>query len=161
VASRPKHYTKDEWRTLQFAWVWAFKTMTGSPPEMMTLQADIGEAPIFRGQPLARSVVESLHADMDRVRKALRKDGRTALQGFADVADVLDRRADPHEAEGFKRAVLGFASQVVATLQGMLDDPGSQNASVEGQSLRDHLRAKIAEGEAAIGVIASSLRLSR
>jgi hypothetical protein len=160
VASIRKQYTKDEWRTLQFTYLWAFRTMMGDDAAL-NLQSDVGEAPVFRGQPLARAVIESLQEDMKRVTKALGKDRRTATQGFADAADLLDRKAGAEQAAGFKAAVVGFSSQTVTMLKGMLDDPQMENATVEGRPARDYLNAKIAEGEAAVALIASSLRSSR
>jgi hypothetical protein len=152
VASIRDQYSKDEWRTLQFAYLWAFRTMMGDEG-VLNIQDDIGVAPMFRDQPLARTVIESLQKDMKRATKALDKDRRSATQGFGEVADILDRKATADEALGFKTAVVSMAGQTVMMLKGMLDDPQLE--------VRDFVNAKIAEGEAAVALIASSLRLPR
>ena len=148
-------YTTEEWRTLQFSYLWAFTVALGDDVPL-TLQPDIGERPVFRGCPLAREVVMSLQAEIDDVKKRFDCDPRTACQGLGDTANLLDQKATASQARDFKLAVVGLAQECVEVLQHMLVEPDIKHQA----AVSEYLGTKIAEAGVALAVVATFLRLA-
>lgn len=150
-------YTAQEWRTLEFAYLWAFAAVMGDDAPL-TIQPGIGGAPFLRDSPLARDVIVSLQADLDGVKKKFEHDPRTAHQGLSDVADLLDRTVTAPQAQQFKVAVAEMMRQIFEGLKAALAE-ARQDQSAEGRQYSELLEDKIPEAGFALAVMAASLRL--
>lgn len=103
-------FSPEQWQTLQFASLWTFTAVAGADgsvdeKEMRALAKELQEAMLFK-EPLVREVLMAVVADLGGCLQAFRADKRDILKGLTEVADLLDAKAAPDEAQGFKRAML-------------------------------------------------------
>lgn len=141
-------YTEEEWYTLQFAPLWTFTVVAAADEqlgskEVEALVKELTEAHLYRDA-LAREVLMSVADEFQDVMERYKGDQRDVLAGLTDVAEVLDRKATPEAAEGFKKAMLLIGHSVA-------------RASAEDLSEGEDIR----EGEReALLLVAEALRLS-
>lgn len=145
-------YTAKEWETLQFSYLWAFRAVLGDDMPL-TLQPDIGEAPMFKGCPLAREVVTSLQAEMDDVMRRFGREPRQGFQGLGETASLLDQKATAMQAQYFKLAVMALMMEIVNGLKDMLTQPGIDHETSE------YLGTKVAKADTALAIVATCLGL--
>lgn len=103
-------YAPSEWQTLQFAPLWVFHAVAGADKnidekEMEALAKEIQDAPVFK-DPLVREVMLSLAVDLATIMQAYGPDPRQVLQGLKDVADLVESKTSPAEANRFKAGML-------------------------------------------------------
>jgi len=140
-------YTPEEWRTLQFAPLWAFTAVAGADrsidqKEMMALAKELAEAPLYKDA-LTREVLMSVGANLQSLMTAYRDDTRDVLTGLKDVADVLDRKAGPEEAQNFKQAMLLIVKNVAESSGGMFGSKFSNEEKAAAVLIAQALRLKI------------------
>jgi hypothetical protein len=138
-------YTTEEWRTLQFAPLWAYSIVAGiegdvDDAERIALAAELARA-ASNEDPLVREILGSVARDEASVVPAYNADPRDPVSGLGDVANVLGRAA-PAQAEAFKHAVLELARTVA----------GASGSGPGGIGLRER---------AALELVASSLGTGR
>jgi hypothetical protein len=109
-------FTEDEWRQLQFAPFWVFTAVAAidgkvDEKEMMALAKELGEAHLFK-EPLVRDVLQSCRDQLQEIMKGLQVKPQIILEGLGHVADLLDRKTTPEEANNFKGAMLLIAKKV-------------------------------------------------
>lgn len=126
-------YTAEEWRTLQFAPIWAFSLTAGVDGEI-----DSKETGAFVNQltelakskePLIREVLDSNIANLMEAYKA---DPRAVIAGLKDVVELLDRKATQEQAESFKRTMLSIGRNISqASGGGLFSVTGKVSAAEE------------------------------
>lgn len=151
--------TAEERRTLQFAYLWAFAAVLGDDFSL-TMQPDIGQAPYFAHSPLARDVIASLQAELEKVKKKFRQDRRTAQQGLGEVADLLDRKVAAGQAREFKLTVVAMTESVVEVIKKLLaQEPNELLRTADGRQFLESQEKQLAGAGAALVRVAISLRL--
>lgn len=114
--SNKDSYTSKEWQTLQFAPLWVFTQValadkTIDKKEVEAFTKAIQDAPLYK-EPLVREVLMSVVIGFDSVMKEYNSDSRGVISGLGDTASVLDKKADPEQANNFKKALLLIGSEV-------------------------------------------------
>ena len=140
-------YTAQEWRTLQFAPLWAFTAVAGADrnidqEEMMALAKELAEAPLYK-DPLTREVLMSVGANLQAIMTAYRDDSRDVLTGLSDVADVLDRKADADEAQAFKQSMLLIVKNVAEASGAKWGDKFSNEEKAAAVLIAQAMRLRI------------------
>jgi len=128
-------FTESEWRLLMFAPLWVFSGVAKADneideDEMAALAQEVEDAEEY-AEPLVREVFRSLRED-DAVLQAYKTDDRDMDQGLAEVADLLQRKAQPEHAEAFKKALLYVGRRVALAA---VDEPFSVQSISEEEEL--------------------------
>ena len=128
-------FTESEWRLLMFAPLWVFSGVAKADneideDEMAALAQEVEDAEEY-AEPLVREVFRSLRED-DAVLQAYKTDDRDMDQGLAEVADLLQRTAQPEHAEAFKKALLYVGRRVALAA---VDEPFSVQSISEEEEL--------------------------
>jgi len=112
-------FSPEEWRTLQFAFLWVFHAVSGAdgrvdPKEIDTICREIDRASAPEA-PLAHEVLQTMERDFVRLYIQYRHDPRHPLKGLEGVADLLDRKTPADLAAGFKAALVRMGRGVAAS----------------------------------------------
>jgi hypothetical protein len=113
-------YPQAEWETLQLAPFWvhdfvapAHEMRIEAEDERLRTEVESGAYP-----DLAKEVFGSVAADFEGALTRLGQEPRPPDQGLVEVADILDARSTPDEAQGFKQAVLQIGASIAAASSG-------------------------------------------
>jgi hypothetical protein len=142
-------FTKEEWRTLQFAPLWTFTAVAGADreiddKEMAALAKELAEAPLYK-DPLVREVLSTIVNNLAQIMREYAADSRDVLGGLGEVADLLDRKVAAEEAQSFKRAMLFIGHNIAEASGGGLFGRGEKTSDEE---------------KAALVIVAASLRIA-
>lgn len=104
--------TASEWRTLEFAPLWAFFGVAGigrnvDDAETAVLSKELAESLLYKDE-LTRGVLSSIAADLQGTLKAFAEDKRQALSGLQEAAAILAMKAAPASVEDFKKTILAI-----------------------------------------------------
>lgn len=118
-------FTSEEWRTLQFAPYWAFQLVSHADGtiedeesgKLVDILFDKPETP----SELAKEVLKSITDDLDGVAKKYSGDERKPLDGFAEVASILEGKVSAEEAKDFKDALMDV-SRKIAQAEGVFEE---------------------------------------
>lgn len=137
-----------EWRTLEFAPVWAFNAVAAADgkvdeKEVAALGKELLDAGLYKGE-LARAVLRSVGDNLEQVLIAYKADARGVLDGLSQVADILDRTVSADEARKFKGAMLVISKNVgEASRGGLLRPKISKEEKVSIVAIAVALRAQL------------------
>ena len=114
-------YTREEWRTLQFAPFWMFSAVVGTynrfdSRDVQVFVRCLEVATMAEGR-LRRELLESVLADRDRLAEQFHADSRSIGVGLFQVDAVL-RRAGDDEAARFKDMLVLDVGEGVARARG-------------------------------------------
>jgi len=118
--------TPDEWDTLRFIpWkmILFYSASTNGKftgTYIKSLAQEVVKAKTYRN-PLARDVLQSLSTGFEETRQRLNKDTRPLKKFASDVAQILQTKISPEDAEGFKRSISFLCMNVANSI-------GAQNA---------------------------------
>jgi len=131
-------FTSDEWQLLQFAPLWVFGAVAAidnniDDKEKTALAKALMESALFKND-LAREVLSSLAVGIAKVMPAWAADSRTAIDGLAEVADLLDAKAK-NDAEGFKRSLLLIGRNIAEASGGGIFGLGSKTSDDEMKAM--------------------------
>jgi hypothetical protein len=100
-------YTPQEWETLQFAVLWVQDAMGEADGVLSQIENETLNRDLFaHTEGLIGEVFASIVPDGPNVLARYKADPRPIQQGLTDVADLLDARSTPDEADAFKSALL-------------------------------------------------------
>ena len=107
-------FSASEWRTLEFAPLWAFMQVAGidrnvDQAEMAVLAKELSESLLYKDE-LTRGVLSSIAADFQGTLSSWRDDERKCLPGLEDAAAVLSAKAAAESAEIFKKTILAICA---------------------------------------------------
>jgi hypothetical protein len=144
MATDKNSYTAEEWQTLQFAPMWTLSAVGKvddeiDEKEFKAFVQELAEAPLYK-TPLVREVLSSIANDFSSVSTAYGADERKIDPGLDDVANLLDEKSDPEEANGFKSAVIGIGQKVARASGGMFGDKMSDDEKGALAFVAMHLR---------------------
>ncbi len=119
--SEQREFTRDEWRTLQFAPFWMFGAVVGAysnfdSREFAAFVRSLEVAALAPGS-LNREIMASVAMDVDRLAAEFAVDGRSIATGLCQVNAIL-RKVPSEEAEMFKGALMSGIAEGVARARG-------------------------------------------
>ena len=125
-------FTTKEWRTLQYAPFWVFRGVAEADDhvddkEMAAVVKEIEEGDLY-AEPLVNELFAGLLEDSDIVAR-FKEDDRDMSTGLAQVAEILDRKAQSAHAVPFKQALL-LVGRKVAEASGR-ENLGARSVSDE------------------------------
>lgn len=132
-------FTAEEWFTLQFAPLWVF-TFVGSADgkidekEFKAFASNVDGWAQFK-EPLVQEVLLSLKQDFGNMLDKYRNDARKVDHALKEVADLLDKKVTPQQANMFKRAIIGIAADVAKASGGGFLGLGEKISTEEKNAL--------------------------
>lgn len=110
-----EQFTDSEWQTLLFAPLWIFSGIALAdgridPKEIEAFTAEVADAPLYKDD-LVREVMLALAAGFSNIMDTYKADNRKVDIGLAEVADLLEAKANDH-ADNYKRVLLAIAAKV-------------------------------------------------
>jgi hypothetical protein len=123
-------FASTEWLTLQFAPLWIFSAVAAADrnidkKEIEALAKELQEAILYK-EPLVRDVLVSVATDFSNIMSQYKTDPRNVTTGLQDVADLLDKKVTPQQAQNFscrissRKVQLEGQSQSVVVLRDRL-----------------------------------------
>ena len=111
-------YTASEWRTLEFALLWAFMGVAYvdgnvDEAEFGVLAKELAESLLYKDE-LTRNVLTSIAADLEGTMKDFFADGRNFLTGLQEAAAVLAAKAASESADDLKKTILAICARAAA-----------------------------------------------
>jgi hypothetical protein len=106
-------YTPAEWETLQFAVLWVQDAMGEADGVLSRIENETLNAELFaHTEGLIGEVFASVVSDGPNLMARYKADPRPIQQGLFDVADLLDARGTPDEAQAFKTTLLEVSARI-------------------------------------------------
>ena len=103
-------FTPEEWLTLQFAPLWVFVAVAGADEHIHEKELRALRRQLRKGnlhwERLANEALWSLSCSFDQLLQQFAEDSRRLLEGLEEVAQILDQKAPPEEASGFKKTLI-------------------------------------------------------
>ena len=132
-------FTSTEWLTLQFAPLWIFSAVAAADrnidkKEIEALAKELQEAILYK-EPLVRDVLVSVATDFSNIMSQYKTDPRNVTTGLQDVADLLDKKVTPQQAQNFKKAMLLIGRNVAEASGGGLLGMGKKMSDEETSAL--------------------------
>lgn len=105
-------FTNEEWKTLQFAHFWVFKSVAGvdnniDTEEKIALQNIMENASKFTN-PLIREIMMGIEFNIDGITASFYDDTRSISEGLMQVADIIEAKINKDMAVVFKKTLLAI-----------------------------------------------------
>lgn len=135
-------FTSEEWQTLQRAPLWVLTVVGGSDrkvdkKELEAFVKEIQEASLYKGG-LVREVLMSLVSGFNEIFKdfaAILGSQPDLLASLGEIADIIESKATPDEAQNFKGAMLLLGNKIAHASGGGLFGLGSKVSEIEKKGL--------------------------
>lgn len=106
-------YAPQEWETLQFAVLWVQDAIGEADGVLSQIENETLNRDLFaHTEGLIGEVFASIVPDGPNIMARYKADPRPIQQGLTDVADLLDARSTPDEAQAFKATLLQISADI-------------------------------------------------
>jgi hypothetical protein len=115
-------YAPQEWETLQFAVLWVQDAIGEADGVLSQIENETLNKDLFaHTEGLIGEVFASIVPEGPNIMARYKADPRPIQQGLTDVADLLDARTAPDEAQAFKETLLQISADI-ATADGEVQE---------------------------------------